>query len=233
MGGSVWLLRFVHDEARDGVYALYYDLAGKYAGPFPREIPMVGNGDRLRVGLKGSVSELCSSIAGVFDVCDIDGDGDYDLWLNGGTAINERDRDLMIGHYYYENISSELGQANVFAPGQLIKRGNTLTGYVSGNIIPDICDVNCDGRLDVLMLGRIHEWWEWELRGGQPVVTAVHELEFTGKPPKAELKSIWFDWDNDGLKDILVGELPDIPNDELSPVVRVFRNVGDGGGAGV
>ncbi|AQQ71684.1 hypothetical protein SMSP2_02061 [Limihaloglobus sulfuriphilus] len=221
------VLRFVHAGTEEAGYSFCYDLNHVYDSPFPLEIPMVGNGDRLRIGLKTSIGNLAGTIAGVFDVGDIDGDGDLDIWLNSGTVRTPKCSDLMTGHYFYENISNETGVENIYAPAKLIIRDNTPTGYISGVVIPVIADINHDGKDDLLMLGRsCQEWWEWEFINDKPVVTKIHKLRFEGPVLDTEIKTFWFDWDGDGLGDVITSELPNIGKDEVTPIVRVYRNVG-------
>lgn len=211
------LVRWIHENHEPVGYSLYYDPAAPYDAPFPLEIPMIGNGDRLHIGKKDTVDMLSGSISGVFDVADIDGDGDLDIWMNFGTLQTRACLDLMNGHYFYENLSGKQSADSVFAPPQLIIRGNTLTGYISGLVLPHISDVNQDGKSDLLMCGRsLQEWWEWEIQRGRPVITAIHPLVFDGAVPRDEYKTRLYDWDQDGLPDMMAGR-------------KVFLNVGQTG----
>ncbi|HBG28026.1 MAG: hypothetical protein A2Y10_17520 [Planctomycetes bacterium GWF2_41_51] len=221
-------LRFVHKGSGKSGYSFYYGFEPLYDKPFPEQIPMVGNGDRLRIGIKTTIGTLCSGISGVFDVYDIDKDGDLDLWMNSGTLVTRTCTGLQAGHYYFENISNERGIKNLFAPGRLIIRDNTPFGYISGNTNPVFCDVNNDQEIDVLMLGReCQDWWQWHYENGNIIVDKINKLQFRGDPLVAEHKTYWYDWDGDGLGDVIASGLPGLSKDEdLFPVVRICRNIG-------
>lgn len=220
-------LRFQHVGSEVAVYRFYYDTSAKYESPFPVEIPMVGNGERLRVGRKDTIGTLCSGISGVFDTTDVDGDGDYDLIMNSGTLKTRSCTQLQTGYYFFENISGELGVKDVFAPGKLVIRDNTPHGYISGVCVPDICDVNNDCKPDILILGRTsREWLEWHYDGNNVVIDKINEIQFSGKPLKSELKTTWYDWDNDGLGDIIASGLGNLGKDEVVPSIYVYKNIG-------
>ncbi|MFI4910219.1 MAG: FG-GAP-like repeat-containing protein [Sedimentisphaeraceae bacterium JB056] len=221
-------LRFTHKGSEAAVYRFSFDYSPKYSKPFPVNIPLVGNGDMLRVGDKTTIGTLCSGISGVFDVCDIDGDGDLDLWMNSGTLKTRACTNLQVGHFFFENISRQSGVENVFAPGKLIIRDNTKYGYISGVVVPDICDINNDGKDDILVLGRTNqEWWQWHFENGNVVIDKINKIEFTGEPLKKEYKTGWFDWDGDGLGDVVASGLLDLKDEELIPVMNIYRNVGN------
>ena len=187
-------------------YSLYYDPAAPYAAAFPKTIPMTGDGDRLQLGMKGDANCLSLGISGSFEPFDADGDGDLDLWGNVGTVDMHRDRDLCYGHYYYENLG-KTSKGPVFSPAQLIYQGSTpFKGMLNGNTLLSMADINGDGHLDMIYSGyRVNEWWEFEMQGGRPVITAMHAINFKGTPPTKELKSRVYDFNGDGLFDLQLG----------------------------
>ncbi|AQQ71858.1 hypothetical protein SMSP2_02237 [Limihaloglobus sulfuriphilus] len=224
------VLRFTHQGSREAGYSFYYDTAKGYRQPYPLEIPMVGNGDRLRIGRKDTTGMLCSGISGVFDVFDIDGDGNLDLWMNSGTLKTRACTELQVGHYYFENISDELNKKDTFAPGRLIIRDNTPYGYISGVVIPQFCDVDHDGKMDIMVLGRSsQEWWKWHYEEGNVVIDEIVPFRFTAEPIKTEAKTFWYDWDKDGLGDVIASQLGSLGKDEVTPSIYVYPNVGTAG----
>ncbi|QHI70156.1 FG-GAP repeat domain-containing protein [Tichowtungia aerotolerans] len=203
---SSGIVSWSHSGRNPATYSLYYDPTAPYAEAFPKTIPMTGDGDRLQLGLKGDANRLSLGISGLFEPFDADNDGDLDLWCNTGTAPMSRSRDLGYGHYYYENLG-QTSKGVVFAPGQLIYRGSTpFKGMLNGNTLLNIADINGDEKPDFIYSGwKVHEWWEFEMCGGKPVVTAIHPIPFRGKAPTAELKSRVYDFNEDGLPDLQLG----------------------------
>ncbi len=186
---------------RDACYSLYYDLAAPYAEPFPKLVPMTGDGDRVQLGMKGSLHRLSLGISGSFEPFDADGDGDLDLLANIGTSLQFRSRDMLYGLYYYENLGG------FFSPAQLFYAGSTPhKGLVNGNTFISIADINGDGNQDVIYSGfKVHEWWEFEMRSGRPVITAMHRLPVSGELPDKELKARVYDFNGNGLLDLQLG----------------------------
>jgi hypothetical protein len=215
-GASSGILRFNHTGPAAG-YALYYDSAAPDVPPFPAEIPMIGNGDVLKIGTKAGFGRLAVGAWGMFSLADMDGDGDLDVWMNSGFQTRSSYHE-MNGQFYYENLGSDAGGIQRFAEPQLIVRGNTPGGYFEGMVFPQVSDVNQDGKLDVLWCGRsMQAWAEWEMRQGRPIITRYHELQFRGpNPGRGTGRTRLYDWDHDGLPDLLCGKL-------------IYRNVGTRG----
>ncbi len=197
-------------------YSIYFDARPVYDGPYPAEQPLVGNGDRLRIGRKGDVGRLSVGIWGEFDVADLDQDGDPDLWVNSGT-MTATDTDLQLGHYYFENLGRiGIGGEYVFAPGRLVKNcyGNAGFGPLTGSSSPFFVDIDRDGSLDLLYVGKYcAEWWRLGWEGKRPVIVEWHMLDFgqtfdAGTSPSSSVAwnlpmATYVDWDGDGKRELI------------------------------
>jgi hypothetical protein len=197
------VVRWMHEGRESAVYSLYFDPDARGVAPFPDEIPMVGNGDRLRTGTWTTPGRLAVGAWGNFDVVDLNGDGAMDIWMASGFQTRSCYH-LMNGHYYFENLGSAGNTSDIYAQPALIMRGNTPTGYLEGQVVPQLIDLNGDGRLDLALIGRSnHEWAEFEMRGGVPVITAIHAVEYRGEHPARTFgRTRLHDWNGDGLPDI-------------------------------
>jgi hypothetical protein len=198
-------------------YSIYFDTSSVYDAPYPLETPLVGNGDRLRLGSKGDPGRLSVGIWGAFDVADLDRDGDPDLVINSGmmTAPNT---DLQLGLFYFENLGGQ-NSSYLFAPGRLIGNafGNTGYGLLSGNSGIQLVDIDLDGSEDILYVGQYAaEWAEVEWNAPRPVITRWHRLDFAqpfdaattpGKDVAWNLpRSTYVDWDGDGKRELVTTE---------------------------
>ncbi|MDQ8193776.1 FG-GAP-like repeat-containing protein [Coraliomargarita sp. SDUM461004] len=223
-------LRFNHAGLEPAWYGLYYDFDNESSQHSPMQIPMIGNGEKLRIGDKNSIGQFSAGISGGFDVADFDGDGDWDIWANSGTHFVRRGFDLNYGNFYYDGLAKNTGLPDlVDAPTRVISR-NSLTGSISGNTTPCIGDLNGDGKLDVLYYGHsTHEWWELEMVHGKPEIVKIHKLNLTAAPSKREIKVTLYDYNKDGLLDIVTGfmRLNPVTNDPLKPeILHVILNIG-------
>ncbi len=207
-------------------YSVYFDTSSVYDAPYPVETPLVGNGDRLRLGSKGDAARLSVGIWGALDVADLDGDGDPDLVINSGM-MTAPDTDLQLGLFYFENLGSEEGSSYLFAAGKLIGNafGNAGYGLLSGNSGIQLVDANLDGSQDILYVGQYAaEWAEVEWNASRPSITRWHRLDFAqpfdaattpGKDVAWNLpRSTYVDWDGDGLRELVTTEY-------------VYENVGE------
>lgn len=225
-------LRFPHSGSDAAWYGIYYDPDADEADapPLPLHFPMVGNGDKLRLGDKNGVGILSAGISGAFDIADLDGDGDWDIWANNGTHFVRRGFDLNSGHFYYDGLARQTGNADLLDSPRKIIGGNSLTGPISGTTLPSFGDLNGDGRLDILYLGRgTQEWWEIKMIAGKPEITKIHELDLTAAPTQREIKTSLYDYNQDGLLDIVVGFMRIVPvtNDPPKPeILHIYLNVG-------
>lgn len=195
--GSV---RLSHRGSLPACYSIYFDASAPYDAPFPPEFPMVGNGDRLRVGKKGETGLLTGAIRGYFQLWDADEDGDLDLWFSQGD-MKQQCEEFLSGHYYYENIGTP--QKPLFAAPQLIVRDNPPFGELKRSSAPQLVDVDGDGNLDLFTFGRrLQLWASFEMKQGRPILGEWNQLEFEGKIPRGERGRL-FDFDGDGRLDLL------------------------------
>ncbi len=187
------------------LYALYYDPAPKQdVAPDPVDVPMVGIGERLALGDRQTIEPLGASIRGSFDIADLDGDGDMDVWFNSGHQQQRNDHDLWNGHFFYENLGRSNGSA-VLAPPTLIFRSNTPLGQIKTNSSPQLIDVNGDGHLDLFLYSKLsRQWIEWKLDKGRIVPTAYHG--FTVNTEVKGERGRLVDWDHDGKLDLILGK---------------------------
>lgn len=200
-------------------YSIYFDTRPVYDSPYPTERPLVGNGDRLRIGMKGDAGRLSVGIWGEFDVADLDRDGDPDLWVNSGM-MTATDTDLQLGHYYFENLG-RIGIAGeyVFAPGKLVKNcyGNAGFGLLSGSSSPFFVDIDRDGSLDLLYVGKYcAEWGRLGWEEDRPVILEWRALDFgqtfdAGTSPGSSVAwnlpmATYVDWDGDGKRELVGGQ---------------------------
>ncbi|MGZ0709160.1 FG-GAP-like repeat-containing protein [Coraliomargarita sp. W4R53] len=223
-------LRFSHYGSDAAWYGVYYDFESELSDSSPIQIPMVGNGEKLRIGDKNSIGQFSAGISGGFDIADFDGDGDWDIWANSGTHSVRRGFDLNYGNFYYDGLVVDTGISDlVDAPTRVISR-NSVTGSISGNTTPCIGDLNGDGKLDVLYYGHsTYEWWELQMLHGKPEITKIHKLNLTGPPTKREVKVTLYDYNKDGLLDIVTGfmRINPVTNDPPKPdILHVILNVG-------
>ena len=196
-------IRFSHEGELPAAYSIYYDEKSAYTDPFPREFPLVGNGERLRVGEKGGTGQLAGTIRGYLQFWDADEDGDLDLWFSHGDMKQQCD-EFLSGHYYYENVGSS--KDPLFAPPQLIFRDSTPYGEIHRTCAPQLIDCNDDGKRDLFIFNeKLQVWAEFELVAGRPRITEWSKVIFSGTLPKGERGRL-FDWDGDGRLDLLFGE---------------------------
>ncbi len=190
------------------VYVIYFDTREVYPEPFPKKIPMVGNGDRLRLGVKGSIGHLAVGAWGDLDVYDFDKDGDYDVVMASGFLTRCNDH-LQNGYYYYENIGKDSKGRYLFAHQRRIKNayGNTRWGVLHGTSVPQITDWNNDGRKDLLVVGHWTQVWaemNWDKIWKRPIVDRWHWIDMGQKYKLARLeRARLIDWNGDGLKEII------------------------------
>ncbi|MCC6680032.1 MAG: VCBS repeat-containing protein [Phycisphaeraceae bacterium] len=197
-------VRFNHEGELPALYALYYDPAPKQdVAPEPVDLPMVGVGERLALGDRQTVGPLGHGLRGSFDIADLDGDGDLDVWFSTGHQ-HRNNHDLWNGHFFCENLGRGSG-AVVLAQPTLIFRGNTPLGPITPSSSPQLVDVNGDGRLDLFLYSQSSpQWIEWKLEKGRIVPTA-----FRGFTVDTEVKGErgrLIDWDHDGKIDLLLGK---------------------------
>ncbi|MCC6681037.1 MAG: VCBS repeat-containing protein [Phycisphaeraceae bacterium] len=197
-------VRFNHEGDLPGLYALYYNPAAEQdVAPDPVAIPMVGVGERLALGDRQTIGPLGTGLRGSFDIADLDGDGDLDVWLSSGWQ-HRNNQDLWCGHYFYENLGTSSG-AVVLAPPTLIFRGNSPFGPIVPSSTPQLVDVNGDGHLDMFLYSQETPIWiEWELQKGRIVVKEYHH--FTVNTETKGERARLIDWDKDGKLDMLVGK---------------------------
>ncbi len=196
-------VRFSHLGKLPACYSIYFDAAAPYAEAFPKEFPMVGNGDRLHVGKKGETGLLAGTIRGYFRFWDADGDGDLDLWFSQGDMKQQCD-EFLSGHCYYENIGTP--QQPLFAPQQLIVRDNPPMGELSRTSAPQLIDCDGDGQLDLFVFGRsLRAWAPFSMEQGRPVLGEWSPVDFKGKIPSGERGRL-FDFDGNGSLDLLYAE---------------------------
>ena len=207
--GNKGVIRW-RDDTPDvsSVYVIYFDTQEVYDEPFPKEIPMVGNGDRLRVGIKGCIGHLAVGAWGDLDVYDFDKDGDYDVLMASGFLTRGNDR-LQNGYYYYENIGKDSKGRYLFAHQRRIKNayGNTRWGVLHGTSVPQITDWNNDGKEDLLVVGYWTQFWaemSWDKVWKRPVIDSWHWIDM-GKGYKLirTERARLVDWNGDGLKEIM------------------------------
>ena len=229
-GGDEFEISFIHRGTADAWYAVYFDPADSGEGPLPRVHPMIGNASKVRIGEKGTIGNFSAGISGAFDVADFDGDGDWDILANSGTSYVRRGMELNYGIFFYDGLAKDTGIADLVASPRRVASRNVLTGPIAGKILPSLGDINGDGSLDVVYLGdETHEWWELDLSGAKPEVTAMHELPLLAAPPDNEVKTTVYDYDKDGLLDLVVGFLrvnPVAPGEPRPEIIEVYRNVG-------
>ena len=215
---DVGRISWVKEGSGASGYTIYFDTRPVYDRPFPQEYPLVGNGDRLRIGRKGGTGRLSVGIWGEFDIADLDKDGDPDLLVNSGM-MTPPCTDLQLGLYYFENLG-RVGENGdyVFAPGRLVKNGYGNSGYglISGNSGFNLVDIDRDGSLDILYVGKYAAergriGWE----GNRPVITDWYLVDFgekfdAGRSPGSCVawnlpRSTYVDWDGDGLRELIAG----------------------------
>ncbi len=197
-------LRFNHEGELPATYALYYDpKPGAGVRPEPVAVPMVGVGERLKVGDRETVGPIGLGLRGAFDVADLDGDGDLDIWMSSGTS-HRNNWDLFHGHYFLENLGENSGQP-VFAPPTRILRAATPVGYLKQTATPQLADVNGDGKLDLFHFSRdAKQWIEFDVSDGRIVPTAHHEVPF--RPDTKGERGRLIDWNDNGKLDLLLGK---------------------------
>lgn len=221
---------FLHQGHQDAWYGIYYSVNSPYTESAPLDYPMLGNGNKLKLGKKNTIGLFSSGISGAFDITDLDGDGDWDIWANHGTNFVRRGFDLNYGHFFYSGLANETGIPDlVDEPRRIISR-NTPTGMIAGTVLPTFGDINSDGNLDVVMLERkIQGWWEFEMINGKPEITKMHDLPLTKPFDGREAKTTVYDYDKDGLLDIVVGFMrinPVGPGEPHPDILHVYKNIG-------
>lgn len=187
-------------------YSLYYDTRAPYKKPYPDTVPMTGDGDRLQLGRKGDLNRISFGIMGSFLPFRPAPDAPLGLWAFMGTEDLPRSRDLGYGLYYFEPLQGE-GKDAAFAPGQLIYKGSTpFGGVLNGNTLLNMSDLNGDGNPEFVYSGfRTQEMWDFAMKNGRPVVANQQRLPMVGKKQPAEGRTHLFDWNNDGLIDLMSG----------------------------
>ena len=204
--GRSGILRFKHDGDLPAAYSLFYDGNAPHKDASPKNIPLVGTGDAVKIGQKGEAHIMSASIRGLFDLWDADGDGDLDLWISGGGE-NGGSADLMRGHYYMENLGS-----NVFGAPQLIAKSLTPYGALAGLESIQIEDVDGDGKKDVIIFSYATQFWaEFDMKNGKPEISKFHKIDFRVPPVKNRTdfhfeRGFFRDFNGDGKLDLLMGQ---------------------------
>ncbi len=207
--GNKGVIRWREDTpAEKAVYVIYFDTDEVYESPFPKEIPMIGNGDRLRLGVKGTEGTLAVGAWGDLDVYDFDKDGDYDVLMASGFLTRCNDG-LQNGYYYYENIGKDKKGRYLFAPQRRVKNayGNNRWGVLHGTSVPQIVDWNNDGKQDMLVLGHLTQVWaelSWDGVWKRPIVTKWHWIDMGQGYKLSRLeRARLVDLNGDGLKELI------------------------------
>jgi hypothetical protein len=204
------ILRWTHAGPLPAAYHLTIDFgAPANTQASPRNIPMVGTGEMLMLGIKGEEHSLSGGLRGMFDMWDADGDGDLDLLVMNVPA-KASSEDLPTGLYYYENLGPE--RPGVFAPGRMVWRDNLPYGDIIMAPAPQILDVSGDGKPDIILFSHgVQGWSEFEMRNGRPVLTGHHPIKFTWPGTGSRLdtdveRGRFMDFNNDGKWDLLFGD---------------------------
>ncbi len=207
--GDKGVIRWIDDRpGKSSVYVIYFDTRDVYESSFPEEIPMIGNGDRLRVGRKGAVGRLAVGAWGDLDVYDFDNDGDYDVLIASGFLTRCNDG-LQNGYYYYENVGKDRKGRYLFASQRRVGRayGNSRWGVLHGTSVPQIVDWNNDGKEDLLVVGHWTQVWgemSWDNVWRRPIVTKWHWVDMGLGYRLARLeRARLVDWNGDGLNEIV------------------------------
>ncbi len=198
-------VRFNHEGELPALYAVYYDVdPSDDVETEPATVPMVGVGERLLIGDKETVDVLGLGLRGVFDVGDLDGDGDLDVWYASGYQ-NVNSRDMLNGHFFLENLGNQGTAAPVLAAPQLIFNGTLPTGVIRSNMTPQLIDINGDDKLDLFYYSVKHTFWiEWSLQKGRPTIERLHDVRI--KTDAKNERGRLIDWDGDGKLDLLRGK---------------------------
>jgi len=127
---------------------------------------------------------------------------------------DDKDQDLLIGDasgYVHVYLNSGTREEPALQEGFRVMAGGKPVG-VGSRAAPDLVDINGDGRRDLIvgsMDGFIMVYPNIGARG-RPVFSGSYKLTFKdGSPINVGTRSAprFFDWDGDGLRDMLVGEL--------------------------
>lgn len=210
-------LRWTHDRRQPGRrYVLYFDADPIYPAPEPRQIPMVGAGDRLALGRKGDTGPLAVGAWGNLDLIDADRDGDLDIWIQSGFQTRSNS-DLREGHYLCENLGLDDQRRPLFAAARLVRGsvGSTPWHAINGNINHQLFDWNGDGALDLVYVGGPGQSWaEIDWTGRTPAIRKWHWMDLgTGKQIAKLARTRVVDWDGDGSPELLSG-------------LKLYRNIG-------
>ncbi len=195
------------DPTRATAYSLYFDTEPVYDQPDPLNVPMVGDGDRLRVGDKRHIGKMNVGWGGA-DVYDLDRDGDFDVWSFTGFLVRTNDH-LRMGYEYFENLGFDPRLGNwVFAPGRRIEGmyGSNRFGAFRLTNYPQLVDWNGDGRVDLFYAGdQNRSWSPIAFDGFRPRTPAWREA-IGGVDSGVETgmgRTVRVDWDGDGLDELL------------------------------
>ncbi len=190
-----------------------------------------GRGNFTDVTAAAGLEHAAHSSGAVF--FDYDLDGDLDLFLvNVGRYTTDRTGpgdywigypDAFSGHLYPDRTERSVLYRNL-GDGRF-EDVSEATGLVDGSWSGDatFTDFNGDGYPDLYVLNMQGDDHYWENQGGSRFVERCADL--FPKTPWGTMGVKFFDWDNDGLFDLLLTDMHSDMSREVTPGFEKFKSV--------